>query len=121
MATIIEVQEISHEQQRYNTAGDWQFDSRGKLIVKISDTGSRESNILIAIHEIIEAILCKKEGISQEIVDKWDLSHQKSEEPGMLRGCPYFMQHVYADVIERMLARYLEVKWKEHEVRVNSL
>jgi hypothetical protein len=63
---------------------------------------------LIAVHELIEAILCKKAGISSENVTAFDLAHEalglsQKEEPGDNPYAPYQKQHQFANLVEAML------------------
>ena len=39
----IEIRTIPHEQQRYPTCGDWQFEKPDELTIRVSDMGNMES------------------------------------------------------------------------------
>ena len=117
---MISVRKIPHDKQRYETVGDWQF-FKDNLVIKVSDTGSECSNNLIAVHEIIEALLCKNNGVSEALVDEWDMSHTDSLEPGSIPGCPYYREHMFATMIERALAAELDADWFEHEEAIERL
>lgn len=135
MSLKIDVEVIPHDCQRYPTVGDWQFLTESKdiagqdigvtheniLQVNVSETGNEDSNFLIAIHEIIEAYLCKKNGITEEQVDQWDKDHLYSFDPGSFLECPYFHEHIFATFIEHKLAIELEVHWEDHEKRIGDL
>ena len=104
---------IPHNSQRYNTCGDWQFDDKtNTLFVDVSETNVEAYNFLIAIHELIEAYLCIRDGISQELVDKFDQGVGASlDEPGNDIRAPYHKQHGIASGVERMLAGHMGVDW----------
>lgn len=93
---------IPHEQQRYDTEGDWQ--SFGDdLLITVSEKPDLRKCVAIAIHEIVEAVLCSQAGITQEQVDAWDMSHLDVKEPGDLPDAPYNRQHCVASIIEDLL------------------
>lgn len=131
---------IPHEKQRYNTIGDWQFieDAQGEvLIIRVSRMpvispyeNTRASTIpgwkqeaLVAIHELIEALLCKARGIKEDEVDAFDKSEQADEcdEPGDHPLAPYRRQHCFATGIERQLAYAFQIPWHEYEENILKL
>src|SRR5215475_13697821 len=103
---VIEV--IPHSDQRYDTVGDWITDKtitwlgRNDLLIRVSDTGSDNSNFLIALHEFVEAMLCAEYGITQQQVDDFDMGPGKNMvEPGDSVDAPYHEEHKIAEVVER--------------------
>lgn len=120
------VEAIPHKNQRYETCGDWQFLPNG-LHVSVSDTGDRMSNMLVALHEIVEAILCEANGVSEKDVDRFDMEYEAKrtdsslDEPGDEPSSPYHKQHKVADLVERMVALQAGVNWEEHNARVEAL
>ncbi|SRR6266568_3823188 len=117
---LITVEVIPHNQQRYDTVGDWQFTPNNDLKIFISDT-ARYYGYLIAIHEMVEAILCLHSGIIGDTVDKWDLDHINSEEPGEIKGCPYYKQHFIATTVEMILAQCLKINWQEYGKAIKEI
>jgi hypothetical protein len=99
---------------RYRTAGDWFFFDND-LTIRVADTGNWRYNLLVGIHELIEVFLCTNQGITQEIVDEFDMSHQRDEDPGSHFDSPYQGPHITAFGIEMMLAAALGVKWRLYE------
>lgn len=99
---------IPEDQMRYHTLGDWLFDGFGNLHIKVVDTKDIKVDLPIAIHELIEAVLCKINRISQFDVDMWDLSYDeidvlnmnKPDEPGEHPEAPYFKEHRIACNVE---------------------
>ena len=118
---MIEVKVVKHSDQRYPTIGDWQFSQQGQLTIKVSDTDDAHMNFLIAIHEIIEAYLCRANGISAEMVDSHDLENSDHPDPGSIPGCIYYREHMIATMIERVIAAELQMDWNDYEFEVEKL
>lgn len=125
MKIIIET--IPHEQHRYTTAGDWFYDSDGALRIKVSGLSDWRREALVAIHELVEVLLCKHDGVTQEIVDQFDKQFEANRtedndnEPGDEPSAPYVKQHCLATGIERILAVHLGVDWKPYEQELCDL
>lgn len=152
----IVIETIPHEKQRYPTVGDWvcekewpagEMPTGGKVIsqqevlrIKVSDLGDWRKEALIAVHELIEVLICKHDGVSQEAVDKFDFEFEEKRkvglecspddaetarletlEPGDDNDAPYRRQHCIATGIERLLAAELDVSWKEYEDAIYQL
>ncbi len=128
--TISVVENISD--QRYDTVGDWQFNTSYDhefLDIKIVNLNDEKMNACIAIHELIEALLCRfnEPEITTEMVDQfdikeWPLMYQCNlKEPGDSPVAPYHLQHMFASRIERAFAERLGVNWEEYERRIEEL
>lgn len=124
----INVKVINHKQQRYNTIGDWIWKYKSELDtlvldIYVSDLGDNKMNALIAIHELVEAVLCRFNDpeITGEEVDKFDMSHPELEEPGDNLEAPYCTQHLVASDIEKMIAGRLKINWEDYERRIKEL
>lgn len=126
----ISIETIPHKSQRYETVGDWTIDQNGDITIKVSETGTRDYNFLVALHELVEVYLCQKRGITQEAVDKFDMEFEKlreksltlsTEEPGDQKDAPYRKEHCCASGVERHLASELNVTWADYETVLNSL
>lgn len=110
---------IPHRTQRYDTPGDWSWIGH-ELDVRVSELGDWKMEALVAIHEIVEAVLCRSDGISGAVVDAFDMAFE-GDEPGAAPACPYFQQHATADKIERLVAAELGVNWMDYTKAVDSL
>lgn len=83
--------------------------------------------MLIAVHELVEVLLCKHDGVTQKSVDKFDMAYEKKRkpnddsEPGDNPKAPYVKQHCIATGVERILAAGLGVSWKEYEDELCAL
>ena len=119
----ITIESIPHNEQRYNTVGDWQFDKEGNLNIKVSETPKigQSGFYLIAIHELIEAVLCETRDITQDEIDDWDMTIISDTEPGDTKGCPYIFEHCTATGVERILASEFEVDWSQYEQELTEL
>jgi len=123
----VHIKTIPHSAQRYPTVGDWFFDAEGDLHVFVSSLGDEREEMLIAVHELVEVLQCKYQGVSAAEVDKFDIEFEKArpqgntDEPGDEPNAPYHRQHCLATGFERILAAVLGVKWKEYEKKIESL
>jgi hypothetical protein len=120
--TIVRIVTIPHKWQEYDTAGNWHVKADGKEItISVSRMHDQRYEFLVALHELIEAYLCKTRGISETAVTAFDKAHLAAAEPGDLPDAPYFREHVFATKIERMLADELGVNWHDYNAAVEAL
>lgn len=123
----ITIKTIPHDEQRYETSGDWIFTESGDLEVRISDIGDRRMEFLVGLHEIMEAMLCFQNGIAEEVVTQFDVDFEKNRgpndylEPGDSPAAPYHEAHRAATALERMAALILDVPWDLYEQRIGKL
>lgn len=125
----ITIETIPHSQQRYDTCGDWLFDDNGDLLIRVSELGDWRYEALVGVHELIEVLICKHRGISQEEVDKFDINYLAAgrphegepDEPGDAKDCPCRAEHFAATTIERMLSSELSVDWWDYGTAVEEL
>lgn len=126
----VRIKVIPHRKQPYPTAGYWEFDRHGNLLITVSEMGSENSEMLVAIHELVEAVLCRNQGISGDDVTAFDVDFEKrraadpaigNKEPGDDPAAPYFRAHQDAMLIEIYLANRLGVNWFAHEANLHKL
>lgn len=123
----IKISLINHEQQKYPTVGDWRFRVNETLEIKVSKMANWKFELLVAIHELIEAALCKHSGIDVKVVEDFDEVHEllrvtgDDSEPGDNPSAPYHKEHVFATEIEKQCAQELGVNWEEYSEKVSSL
>lgn len=129
----IVVKKVLYNQQRYPTCGDWWFDPEdmgGTLQIKVAITGDDKYDTLVAIHEIVEAILCKSRGISESDVTAFDTQyeadrdkglHNPSQEPGDDYNAPYYKEHQVATKVEKIIAEELGVNWDHYDKTIQDL
>jgi hypothetical protein len=98
------------------TVGDWYLDSDGSLHIEVSPMCEypnddqdvlNDAGFLIALHELIEAMLCLKRGITQQTVDMFDFEFSGKHEPGDDADSPYRREHRFACMIEHLVAHEL--------------
>jgi hypothetical protein len=77
----IVVETVDHSKQRYSTVGDWQIDKHGNLHITVSKMSDQRYEFLMAAHEMIEAYLAQRAGVTQEAVDKLDMAYEAKRKP----------------------------------------
>lgn len=123
----INIKIIPNETQRYPTVGDWFYEPNGDLTICVSKMSDWRREMLVAVHELVEVLICKHEGITQEQVDQFDKafeekrSEDNEDEAGDEPDAPYVKQHCIATGIERIMADQLGVPWKLYELELNTL
>ncbi len=117
---------IPHKHQRYPTVGDWYVKNK-TLFVIVSKMGNKRYELLVAVHELIEKILCEHRGITQKKVDAFDRAFEKArkpgneDEPGFDPRAPYREEHKFATRIELLLANELGIDWQKYDKKICSL
>lgn len=119
------------ENIRAEQAGDWwTYGNNNTILVHVIDGLPPESQLAIAIHEVIEAWLCRFHGISDEDVVTFDNhyeaerengDHGPEDEPGDDPCAPYRAEHMAATHVERAVCAALGITWKLHELSVQQL
>lgn len=123
----IQIKTIPHNEQRYDTVGDWWWTSDGNLEVRISDMKNWKYEFLVAFHELAEVMLCKDRNISQESVDSFDIEFEKNriegniDEPGNSDSAPYQKEHKFATQIEYLMSQELGVDYNDYDNTINNL
>jgi hypothetical protein len=117
----VTIKTIEHNKQRYDTIGDWNFDRKGDLRIKVSNLHNQDFEFLVATHEYFEAFLCMRRGITQAQVDAFDLTYTGEGEPGDDPKAPYYKEHAFATKLERQLAEELGVDWDAYDEYINKL
>lgn len=116
----IRINFIDHKAQRYPTVGDWLFEGN-TLVIRVSKTEDQRYQQLVALHELVEALLCNQRGISQQAVDDFDLAYKGEGEPGEDDDAPYRDEHEYATSIELGTALMMGVNWDDYEKALEAL
>lgn len=130
MSKSVTIEVIPHKDQRYPTVGDWQWDENGNLKISVSDMDNWKYEMLVALHEMVEVLLCKDRGIRQVDVDRFDVQFEREREEGMQSAdaepgdspdAPYRKEHFFATNLERLLAAELKVDWNDYDRTVMEL
>jgi hypothetical protein len=104
---------IEHQDQRYETAGDYWAD-KNKWEIRISRMKNPDYEFLLMIHELVELYLTQKRGIKEEDITKFDLEHLDSEDPGSIPGAPYHKEHMFSMEVEKLIIKELGLDWKDY-------
>ena len=88
---------------------------------------AKNYEFLVAIHEAIEAMLCKRRHIDERLITQFDINFEKHreadnyDEPGDSEHAPYRKEHFFATNIERQIALELGIDWLKYNKKINSL
>lgn len=121
MISFVKIEIVPPKEMRYRTVGDWYCSGSEALVIKVAETGNWKYNILVAIHELIEVVLCRDAGVKEKQVDQFDLAHQDDEDPGTHPKAPYRIQHLTAMGVEMILAACMGVNWRIYEDALDSI
>lgn len=123
----IVIDTVPHKEQRYNTVGDWYIQPDGTWHITISEMSDWRHFALVAVHELIEMALCVNDGISSEMVDRFDVQYEAARPEGDLSeagdspDAPYHREHCVANAVERLMCVGMGVNWQEYEDAINNL
>lgn len=107
---------------RSEQAGDWWYFGENCFTIHVLETLSPEDQFRVAMHELTEAYLCRKNGTSDEQVSRFDDQyeaerkegkHGEYDEPGDDPRAPYREEHSAATHVERAVCHVLDISWKE--------
>lgn len=112
---------VPYSEMRYPTAGDWVWVDETNLQIRVADVGNRKYEALVAVHELVEALLCQAHGITTAEVDAFDKAFGDDGEPGDHPDAPYRKEHFFATSIERLLAAELGVDWLDYDEAIIAL
>lgn len=108
-----------HTSQHYDTAGDYQ-ELKDAWVIRLSELSDWRYEGLVLVHELVEMLLTKANGVSWDDITKFDIESGHPD-PGTLPEAPYHKEHVFATKIEKMLAKELGVNWKDYNNELDSL
>lgn len=118
MNIIIKV--IPNNEHRPGISGaDWYFDQAGDLQVRVSKMSDWRYETCLGIHEAVEAVLCKHNGVTVAQVDAFDQPFEDVKDNvtnvGDKTDAPYRREHSFATAAERIVAAELDVPWQEYD------
>ena len=99
---------------RNNQVGDYYRQSKTDCFV-IKNTGNYDYNRLIFLHEFIEQWLTERDGICEPEINAFDAAHADADEPAMLTDSPYRSQHIFAELVERLVADKIGIDFTQYE------
>lgn len=107
------------------TGADWWFSENGDLQVRVAKLSSEKRELLLAVHETLEAILCHFDGVTHEMVDVFDSEYDRTHASDLNAGddplAPYARQHSFATATERMMAAYWNENWLEYDKELEAI
>ena len=117
----VQLKTVPKEQVRCDGYGDWFYGEFG-ILATCADIKEwdDDTKFRIAVHEMVEAWLCRKHGVTDTQVCKFDLlyeaeraeeKHGELDEPGDDPRAPYREEHRAADHVERALCQVLGLTW----------
>jgi hypothetical protein len=122
----ISIKTIPHKKQRYDTLGDYWQD--GKVFkMRVSKLKDWRWEFLIAIHELVESHITRHRGIKEKDISEFDLMMLKKPEskyyldPGCDPKAPYHKEHMFGIRIEKLLAKELDVNFKEYDSSIMQI
>ena len=123
----IRFEAIPHKQHRYETVGDY-YKVNKEWLFKVSKTNA-DYEFLVLIHELVEWYLTQRKGIKESDISKFDKMFEQEraeglwdlDEPGNDPRAPYRDEHIFAESIERTIAKYLKLDWKLYDKTINGL
>jgi len=117
---IYDIPHKDHRKEASETVGDWHARG-GEDHIEVSGMKDERYELLIAVHELVEKVLCDTAGITEQQVDEFDNNFKGVGEPGDDINAPYYHQHQIATIIERIVAVELNVNWEKYEKAIDSL
>lgn len=125
----IYIKAIPHANHRYETCGDyWEGDDI--INFRVSDMKNPDYEFLVILHELIEYWLIQKKGIRIKDIDDFDIKfeeeralglHSVDEEPGDSCNAPYREEHQFATIIEKEVARAMDIDWDDYDKTIMNL
>lgn len=110
------IETIPTADQRYATLGDYWWEGTD-LHIRVSEMDDWREQVLIAVHELVEATLCEDRGISEPDIMAFDISVPECSDPGAHPDAPYRKEHFFAENLERLLAAEFGIRWQDYEAR----
>lgn len=111
---------------RCQQVGDWTYGD-DVIDVKSAKLSDWRYELLVQVHELVGAALCKHWGITDEEVTAFDELfeqeraaglHTAEQENGDDVRAVYHREHMMATLVERLLAMELGVQWEEYEAEI---
>lgn len=105
---------IPHRDQRYDVLGDY-WTEGGVIQFRVSSIGAADYEFLIFIEALIEKQLARRMGITEQMIEAWDLAHEDEPDAAAREDCPYRDAFLIAQGFQRAIATKLGVNWSHFE------
>jgi hypothetical protein len=134
----IDIRTIPHSEQRYPSAGDWWWDSAWLILnIRVSRMSNPRYEFCLAVHELVEAMLCYFANVPSEAVDGFDFAYEEAHARGDSHypcGCPrqqysmpgddvhspYRREHRLADLFDYGLAAIMGLDRDDYDAQVDK-
>ena len=112
----IRIKIIPHNEQRYDTAGDYWQTKRGNWEVRISEM-IPERELAVILHELYEMVATKLDEVDWKDIDYFDKEGEGKDmaDPGASRKAPYHKQHMDATKIEKQVIKNFKMDWQTYD------
>lgn len=107
---LVVIETLPPGDMRYETTGDWWRDADGLMHIQVSDNMPVQEQLLCALHEWVEAMLCEAHGVRQTDVDAFDMAFTGGGEPGDDPRAPYRAEHRQAALVEFQVAHAMGIE-----------
>lgn len=114
---------INHNDQRYNTAGDY-YKSKEGLEIRVSKLQGWREEGLVLVHELVEWLLVTNRGIPIKDIDNFDkneVEEKYEDDPGLSPKAPYHKEHLLAVKIEKMIAKEMNMDYEVYDKYFDTL
>ncbi len=99
----------------FNRVGDWTW--RGETLqISVNDMSEERYEWLLAVHEVVEAFLCKFRGITEQAIDKFDKDHNGA----WLPEGPGYPEHLFATGVESIIAAMVGITIDTYEKEIED-
>lgn len=133
MKIKLNIETIPHNDQRYETVGDYWVDDDGTIQIRVSEMENPDHEFLVALHETVEQMVYGYKNRQMrytaiDIADDFDMRYEncrpawdETSEPGYEDVAPYYREHMIASAIEHLVAMELGVNYNVYGRVVSSL
>lgn len=91
------------------------YSEGGMLQIRVASMGNHKYESLAAINALIEKVLTREAGVSEQTIDAWRLTHEGvADDPGGLMQSPYVDQHSTAEAVTRVIAIKSGIDWDKY-------
>jgi hypothetical protein len=118
----IDIRIIPHKDQIYETAGNYGEDGCGWWM-EISKMEDWRYEAMCAMHELLEMILTKAQGVDWKDIDNFDMTGEGKDmdDPGISPKAPYHTQHLAAMRLEKDICKIMGIPWYKYDRSYSKL
>jgi hypothetical protein len=110
----ISIKTVDKKKIRNGGIGDYKRGVDGSLHILVARMKNKDYEFLVAIHELVEAWLADRHGVNYKEIDQYDKEYKGPGEPGETKDAPYKEEHKFANKIEYLVGKELEIDMKDY-------